>query len=313
MRLAAIDLGTNSTRLLVVEKSGSVLRPIHQDLATTRLGRGSGHRSHLLPEAMEQTAKVAAEFFRRAQNLGAERIRMFGTSALREADNQDRFLALLESRLGCKPEVLSGEEEARLTYSGAVGALKLEDSTVIIDVGGGSTEVIQGRGKQVLSLTSLRLGAVRLTERFLLSDPPTAAEWQAMLDFVSAQLKAELLPLKDQAAQGVAVGGTATTLAALELKLERYSYAQVQGYFLPCSRLHSLTERMRLLPLAKRRQLPGLQPERADIILAGAAILSLALEILALPGLTVSAADLLLGSLYDLLAVYPLSQQRSRQ
>ena len=112
---------------------------------------------------------------------------------------------------------------------------------------------------------------------------------------------------------GVAVGGTATTLAALELKFERYSYAQVQGYFLPCSRLHSLTERMRVLPLAQRRQLPGLQPERADIILAGAAILSLALEILALPGLTVSAADLLLGSLHDLLAVYPLSQQRSRQ
>lgn len=300
MRLAAIDIGTNSTRLLVAAQSGSVLRPIHQEMVVTRLGRGSGHSRQLLPRSMEQTAAAVGKFYQQAKDLGAATIRLFGTSALREASNQREFLTMIEDRLGSKPEVLSGEQEAYLTYLGVIHALGLEGLAVIIDVGGGSTEIILGQGKQVLSLVSLRLGAVRLTEMFLPSDPPSTAEWQGMLSHISEQLKDELLPLEGKAEGVIAVGGTATTLAAMELGLVDYSREEVQGYFLSDSSLHNLTEVIRSMPLAERRRLPGLQPERADIVPAGAAILSSVLKILDLPGLTVSDADLLMGSLYDL-------------
>ncbi|HHV06689.1 MAG TPA: Ppx/GppA family phosphatase [Firmicutes bacterium] len=300
VRLAAIDIGTNSTRLLVAMEVNASLEFIHQDIVTTRLGLGS--KDCLLPQAMDRTAAAVTEFYRQAKDLGADVIRVFGTSALREAANQKDFLALVTGEIGQKPEVLSGEQEARLTYLGAIRALRLNDRVVLIDVGGGSTEIIWGQGKKVLSLASLRLGAVHLTEKYLRSDPPAAAEWDEMVNHIELQLHPELLPLREKASAAVAVGGTATTVAAMLLKLVPYDGEKVQGYFVPDSRLHNLIKSVSLLPLDKRRQLPGLQPERADIILAGVAILSSALKIIDLPGFTVSEADLLLGSLYDMQA-----------
>ncbi|NLG85773.1 MAG: Ppx/GppA family phosphatase [Firmicutes bacterium] len=299
-RLAAIDIGSNSTRLLVAEAKGSVLVPIYQDQITTRLGQGSGGDSRrLLASAMERTAAAVAKFYRQAQDLGAQVVRLFGTSALREADNQEEFRLLVESKVGLKPEVLSGTKEAYLTYIGAVRALSLTQPAVIIDVGGGSTEIIWGRQYQVLSAVSLKLGAVRLAEKYLLSDPPTAAEWDEMTEFIWTQLKEKLELLKGKVSQVVAVGGTATTIAAMEQGLACYDRSKVQGYVVLRQRLANLVQAVRLLPVAERRKLPGLQPERADIIPAGMAILNLALTILDLPGFTVSDADLLLGSLYD--------------
>jgi exopolyphosphatase/guanosine-5'-triphosphate,3'-diphosphate pyrophosphatase len=298
-RLAAIDIGTNSTRLLVAEVKGLTLVPIYQDAVTTRLGQGSGDSRTLLAPAMERTAAAVTRACRRAQDLGAGVIRLFGTSALREADNRDQFRLLVEQKVGYKPEVLSGDTEAHLTYVGAVRALSLTEPALIIDVGGGSTEVVWGRGPQVMLADSLKLGAVRLTEKYLLSDPPSMAEWTEMNAFILAQLQAKLQPLQGKVEQVVAVGGTATTVAAMEQGLIRYDRAKVQGYVVPRQRLVELVHAIRLLPLVKRRRVPGLQPERADIVPAGVAILGLALSILDLPGLTVSDADLLLGSLYD--------------
>lgn len=298
-RWAAIDIGTNSTRLLVAEMKGSTLVPVYQDVVTTRLGEGGQDSQTLLAPAMERTAAAVTKFYRQAQDLGAEVVRLFGTSALREADNQEQFQLLVKSQVGQRPEVLSGDREAHLTYLGAVRALGLTEPVVVMDVGGGSTEIIWGQGRKVLSAVSIKVGAVRLTEKYLPSDPPTALEWAEMAGLIFAQLQDKLRPLQHKVKQAVAVGGTATTVAAMVQGLVYYDRAKVQGYFVPHQRLTALVQTVRFLPVAQRRNLPGLQPERADIIAAGAAVLSLAVSILDMPGLTVSDADLLLGSLYD--------------
>ncbi|MGI6129423.1 MAG: Ppx/GppA family phosphatase [bacterium] len=298
-RLAAIDIGTNSTRLLVAEIKGTALIPIYQDAVTTRLGQGSASSPILLPVAMERTAVAVAKAYQRAQNLEADFIRLFGTSALREAANREQFCQLVGQKVGQKPEVLSGDKEAHLTYQGAVRALGLTGSALIIDVGGGSTELIWGCKDKVLSAISLKVGAVRLLEKYLLTDPPSEQEWNEMTRFVQVALKENLKLLKGKVQQVVAVGGTATTVAAMQQRLACYDRARVQGYIVHRKKLAILVNTIRLLPLAKRRMLPGLPSGRADIFPAGAAILDQALSMLDCPQLTVSDADLLLGSLYE--------------
>lgn len=301
MILAAIDIGTNSTRLLVAERVGSALRVVRHELASTRLGQGIGRGNVLLREAQERTALAVREFLATARELGATWVRLFATSAVRDAANREEFLERMEEVTGLRPEVLSGETEARLSYLGATRVLGVSGLTLVIDVGGGSTELIWGEGPTVHFVRSLNIGAVRLTEAYLKEDPPGPEEWAALKQAVAAALGPVALPWRGKTAQTVAVGGTATTLAALAQGLTEYQTERIQGYFLSATRLKEMEERLALLSSEERKRLPGVPAARADIIAAGTVILAVAVQELELSGVTVSDADLLLGSLYGAL------------
>ncbi|MDI3522187.1 MAG: exopolyphosphatase / guanosine-5-triphosphate,3-diphosphate pyrophosphatase [Bacillota bacterium] len=307
MRLAAIDIGTNSTRLLLAETAGSGLKVIREELATTRLGEGIGSSNVLKRPAQARTAAAVARFLEAARAEGAVRVRLFATSATREAANRAEFLARVKALTGLCPEVLSGADEARLSYLGAARALGLTGLVLVLDVGGGSTELIWGEGEKLHAVESLKVGAVRLTEAYLRSDPPTPAQLAALEQQVHAALAPLAARWRGRTGQAVAVGGTATTLAAMTQALTVYDPRKVHGFYLTAAQVESLAVKLARLTVKERRKLPGLPPGRADIIVAGAAILALTVQDLTLPGLTVSAADLLLGSLYDELAHRPVT------
>lgn len=301
-RVAAIDIGTSSIQLLVAQVEETKITPIHQDVVITRLGQGGINGSVLLSEAMERTGIAVAGAHQRAKNLGAQCIRSFGTSALREASNKDQFCQLIKDKTGSYPEVLSGDQEAHLTYLGAVKALGLRDLALVIDVGGGSTEIVFGSGTEIISASSVKIGAVRSLETFLFTDPPSEIEWKRMLDAIWPQLENNIKFAKEKVRQVVGVGGTATTVAAMLQGLVNYDSNRVHGYIVRHRDLTDLVHTIRHLPLADRRSLAGLMPERADIFPAGAAVLDQALSILDFPTLMVSDADLLLGYIYEWLS-----------
>ena len=266
-RVAAVDLGTNSTRLLVADVAGDELVELHRETRITRLGEGVDAGRLLLPAAVERVRACLADYRRTIAGLGAERTLAVGTSAVRDAENGREFL----DGLGLPTRVLSGDEEAALTFLG-VG----EPDALVVDVGGGSTELV-GPGIHV----SLELGCVRLSERFLRSDPPAARELEACAAAVR-----DALP--DVAAtRAIGVAGTFVSLAALagELTLQAVA-AQV--------------DRLAALTLVERRLVPGLEPERTPVIVGGAVIVRELLVRLRLPRIEVSVRDLLDGVAFEL-------------
>ncbi len=284
--IAAIDIGTNSTRLLVVQKTGAGWEELARKLAGTRLGEGI-RRGVLLPSAMERTAEAVELFYREALSLGAQRVVAAATSAVRDASNREEFLALVNQRTGLPVRVLSGEEEARLSYRGVISGLDIEpDSTVVVDVGGGSTELIWMQSGR-LRLVSVKAGAVRLT----------GAGGRSGL---AATLRPALVQVRQSKAGNlVGVGGTVTTLAAIDQKLVEYDPRLVHGYVLTAGRIKEILSMLSSLELADRRRVPGLQPERADIILAGVEIVLAVMEGLAVNRLVVSESDILLGLIQE--------------
>lgn len=282
-RTAAIDIGTNSTRLLVVEKTGGGLKIVESRLSTTRLGKGIG-AGKLLPGAMERTIAAVGEFHRKALQLNAGRVVAAATSAVRDAVNRAEFLDLVRRKTGLEVRVLSGEEEAALSYRGVLSGLAVDpESTVVMDVGGGSTELIwteEGR----LRLASVNAGAVRLTEAGQ-AEENAAVLLRPLLEKVNRSPGQSL----------VGVGGTVTTLAAVDQKLEPYDRERVHGYVLTAASLKRILAELKSMSLEERRAVPGLQPERADIIVAGVTIVKLVLEGLALERLLVSESDILFG------------------
>lgn len=282
-RIAAIDIGTNSTRLLVAGISGAALKPLETGLITTRLGEGIG-AGVLLPAAVERTVEAVSRFRRLAVDRGAERIVAAATSAVRDAANRDEFLDLVRRRTGLPVRVLSGEEEAALSYRGVLSGLAVEPrSTAVVDVGGGSTELIwteQGR----LRLISVNVGAVRATVCGLDGRAIAAALRPALEDV--RRSRPETL---------VGVGGTVTTLAAVDQSLAVYDPERVHGYCLSSGRVKDILERLKGMGLEERKEVPGLQPERADIIVAGIAIVGAVLDGLAVERILVSECDILHG------------------
>ncbi|MDQ4130734.1 MAG: exopolyphosphatase, partial [Actinomycetota bacterium] len=231
-RRAAVDVGTNSVRLLVVEADG---RRVARELTITRLGRGVDETGHLDDDALSCTLEVIARYRTQWEALGADNVRIAATSAVRDASDRDRFVSGVREAAGREPEILSGEEEARIAFRGATTALDVPLPTAVLDVGGGSTELIVGDadGDYVASV-SLQLGCVRLTERLLPSDPPTAAELADARAEIAAQLDRGAATLAEQgadldASSLVGVAGTVTTLAALHLGLDHYDHERVHG------------------------------------------------------------------------------------
>lgn len=290
MLLASIDIGTNSTRYLLAEVAGQQIFTVKCGLITTRLGQGI-NQGKLLPEAMERTVSALEQFLQELANYQPVRVVVAATSAVRDAQNGAEFLELTRQRTGLDVVVLSGEEEAQASYRGVLAGLPItKQSTLVLDVGGGSTEIIWPVGQGV-RYKSLPVGAVRMTEGGRTKEE-IKARMAETLEEVYTQVK--------RGSELVAVGGTATTLAAIALHLERYQPELVHGAFLSTVEIEQILKRLQAAGVEGRKKIIGLQPERADIILAGGMIIQLVLEGLQLKGLTVSETDILQGLVMEL-------------
>jgi exopolyphosphatase/guanosine-5'-triphosphate,3'-diphosphate pyrophosphatase len=282
VRVAALDQGTNTTRLLVADVADGRLEEVVRRTAITRLGEGVDRRKRLLPLPIARVRNVLADYRRALEALGSERTLLIATSAVRDAENGEAFLGEIEWSYGFATRLLSGDEEAELTLRG-VG--EVDDETVVLDVGGGSTELVM-RGYR----TSVDVGSVRLTERFVHTDPPTAAE----LDACRAAAR-DALPKDVRASRVVGVAGTVTSIAALDLGLEEYDRDRIHGHVLTAQALDAQLERLASMTEAQRREVL-LEPDRAPVIVAGAVIVREALRVLAIPELRVSEQDILDGA-----------------
>ena len=280
MRVAAIDLGTNTTRLLVADVVDGTVHELARRSQITRLGEGVDARGRLLPLPIARVRNTLSEYRRALEGYGAERVLAVATSAVRDAENGEAFLGEVEWSYGFTTRLLSGDEEAELTLRG-VG---VEDG-LVVDIGGGSTELI-GEGLH----ESIDIGSVRLTERKLRSDPPTERE----LEWAAASVR-ELLPDGPKPQRAVGVAGTITTLAALDLGLEEYDPDRVHGHHLSADGVDRQLHRLAALPLAERREVPALEPERAPVIVAGAVILEEVMAHFGLDEIEASERDILHG------------------
>ena len=260
MRLAAIDVGTNSVLLTIVDGE---LRPLLERATITRLGRGVDATRRLSPEAIERTLACLERYA--AECAGVDELLAVGTSALRDAAGADQFLARAEQALGVPLRVISGGEEASLTYDGALSGVAAQGRVLVFDVGGGSTEVIVER-----SGTSLDIGSVRLFERHAPEDPPAPTDLEALRTEIRQAL--ETLPPLGRIDTVVGVAGTVTTLKAIELRLDPYDVTRVHGSRLTRGVVRQLITQLAALPIAQRSELPGLEAGRADVILVGALI-----------------------------------------
>lgn len=283
MRKAAIDIGTNSCRLLVADVDDNNCRVIRREISSTRLGQGVDANKALAPEAIERTIQCLKEFVRINRELGVDWCRAVATSAVREAANRQGFIEQAYRECGLGIDVIDGEEEAALSYSGVISGICLDNPPLVADLGGGSCEFMARSGRDDL-LFSLPLGAVRATEAGYSSD----------------DIRARLSPLlswRDQYRDCplVFVGGTATTLAAIKLALPEYDCRLVHGHILTFSEVEDIYKLLISLPLEERRRLPGLQPERADIIPAGALIVLEIMQLLGRSRIVVSETDILDG------------------
>jgi exopolyphosphatase/guanosine-5'-triphosphate,3'-diphosphate pyrophosphatase len=304
LRIAAFDVGTNTTRLLVADgtSAGGPLTEIDRRLVFTRLGQGVDASRRLRPEAIARTAAALAELRAVAEGLGAERFRLGATSAVRDAANRGEFLGAARDVLGIEPEVLSGEEEAQLSFVGATAELP-PGHYVVTDIGGGSTEFVLGAGSSVEGRISLDIGSVRLTERRLVTDPPGPAELTALEADID-----EALAAVDRAVEGVAaaqfvgVAGTVTTLAALVLGLERYDPLKTHHFRLTPDDVDAQYRRLAALTVAQRLELPCLPRDRADVIVAGIAILSRTMARWGFADVVVSETDILDGLAREMLS-----------
>lgn len=275
MCVAAIDIGTNSVLLTIATRTENAIVPVLERATITRLGKGVDRTRRLDPERVEATLSCLATYAKLIEAAGVSQLEVVGTSAMRDAHGGDDFCDRAEQLLGVRPRTISGVEEAQLTFEGALVALDTTGDVVVVDIGGGSTEVIVGNVSASVTVSgavSLDVGSVRLFERHIVHDPPSAQE----LDAIRADVRRALLQAPSPAAKATLVGvaGTVTTLLAIELELESYEPLRVHNQRLSVQALERLARRLARLPLAARRELKGLEPERADVIVAGAAILS---------------------------------------
>jgi exopolyphosphatase/guanosine-5'-triphosphate,3'-diphosphate pyrophosphatase len=295
MRVAAVDLGTNSTRLLVADVGDGSLEEVSRATKITRLGEGVDERKRLLPVPIARVRNVLTDFRREAEELGAERTLAVATSAVRDAENGEAFLGEIEWSYGFTTRLLTGDEEAQLTFRGVSLGREVAADTLVIDIGGGSTEFVVGSPAGLRFHDSLDLGCVRLTERFLHSDPPTREELDACAEAVRALL-AERMPGDVRPETAIGVAGTITSIAALDLELAEYDADRVHGHRLSRQGVAAQLERLASVPTVERRQISALDPDRAPVIVAGAVILEEALDHFGLDALEVSEHDILDGA-----------------
>jgi exopolyphosphatase / guanosine-5'-triphosphate,3'-diphosphate pyrophosphatase len=295
MRVATIDLGSNTVRLLVadVEPGGHGWRTVDADQRVTRLGEGLATSGRLGAAAAERTAAVVRDYITRARRAGAARVEIVATSAVREAVNGRDFAATLERATGERVTVVSGDEEAALTLAGVLGGLVGDAPgarTLVFDIGGGSTEYVLALDREPIAAVSLRLGVVDLAERYPFPGPVERVRYDAMQAEIAGRLVREVPAVIRTARLDRLVGtaGTATTLAALDLGLSAYDPARVQGHLLPRAAIEALRDRLGGLTVTERGALPCLEPGRADLIVAGTAIVLATLDLTGASAMVVS-------------------------
>ena len=303
--VAAIDCGTNTIKLLI----GALPDVAVRETRVIRLGQGVDATGRLGDEALERAFAALDEYTALVREHGATRIRFCATSATRDAANSDVFIDAVRARLGVTPEVLTGDEEAALSFDGAVRHLRVEPAlpVLVVDIGGGSTELIRGASRTAppSAAHSMDIGSVRLHERHLRSDPPTMAEVSACVGDIERHLDA--CPVSPaRAATVVGVGGTVTTVAAGVLDLPAYDREAVDQAVLPVEQVHAMVDRLVGMTVAERLALPWLHPGRADVIDAGALILSRVLRRTPVESLVISEADILDGIAWSLVWAAPL-------
>jgi exopolyphosphatase/guanosine-5'-triphosphate,3'-diphosphate pyrophosphatase len=299
MRTAVVDIGTNSTRLLVadVDPTTGRVEELHRESQVTRLGDGVDAGGSLCEEAMQRVFATLAAYRAKMDELGCEKNMAVLTSAVRDAANGAEFTELVRSRFGLDTQVLSGDEEAQLTFLGAMSSREREEGrTVVIDIGGGSTEFVIGSDHEAGFHVSLHAGVVRMSERHIRSDPPLPGELDELAGDVREVLE-EGLPLSERrsASTAVAVAGTATSAASIDQELDPYDPARVEGYELTRATVAGLLGRLAAMDEAERCRVVGLNPDRAPTIVAGMILLGEAMRAFGLERVEVSEHDILYG------------------
>jgi len=303
MRVAAIDCGTNSIRLLIADVSGGRLTDVARRLELVRLGEGVDRTGRLAPEAIERTRLALLGYAAEIAELGIGRVRMVATSASRDASNAGDFRGMVRSVLGVAPEVISGDEEARLSFTGAVNGLTATGPYLMVDIGGGSTEFVTGTSS-VDAAISMDIGCVRMTERHLRSDPPAAGEIAAAEKDIAAAVDTALAAVPGRGARTfVGLAGSVTTVAALALDLPEYDAARIHHARIPLGDVQRVAGELLAATVAERRKLPVMHPGRADVIGAGALILRIIMERAGMESVVASEHDILDGIAYGLAAV----------
>lgn len=304
-RRAVIDIGTVTARMLVADVTDGMIAEVVRRQTITHLGEGWSETRELLQAGIGRVAAAVRSFTAEAHELGAERMLAVATSAARDATNRDEFLDAVEAA-GVRPEVISGEREGYLTFLGVTYGFS-DERILVVDVGGGSTELVLGSsrpgadGREIaLDLVrSVDVGSRRVTELFLHSDPPTAREVDEAAGWIADEFRRVFAQVKERPREMVAVAGTATSLAAIDLALKVYDPERVHGYRLGGSSLLDILEHLVVLTEAERRTVVGLEPERAGVIVGGALILQSAIAYAGLSSTLVSEHDILYGMVLD--------------
>jgi exopolyphosphatase / guanosine-5'-triphosphate,3'-diphosphate pyrophosphatase len=290
-RVAAVDLGTNSTRLLVADIEDGRLEEVDRRLTITRLGEGVDERRRLLPVPIARVRNTLADYRRELEGHGATRTLAIGTSAIRDAENGEAFLGEIEWSYGFSTRMLDGIEEASMMLRGvAAGRAAPLDETLLVDIGGGSTELVLSQNGGTPEAVSLDVGCVRVMERFLPSDPPTPDELAAAASYVRS-----ILPVRPASA-AIGVAGTVTTLATLDLGLAEHYPERTHGHRIPRATVERELARLAAMTLEERVQVPGMEPGRAPVIVGGLVVLREILDAYGLDEIEVSERDILHGA-----------------
>jgi len=300
VRVAVVDIGTNSTRLLIADvDDGRVTDELEHETTVTRLGAGVDADGRLRDDAMQRVYDALERYRQLIDGRRTDHALAVLTSAVRDAGNGDEFARVVEQRYGLAPHILAGDDEARLTFLGATSERDPSDSTptLVIDIGGGSTELVLGEGREAEFHVSNQAGVVRQTERFIHTDPPTEAELRGLSEDAHAILSNGVPAERREGAQhAIAVAGTATSLAAIAQRLDPYDAEKVHGYRLSTNEIKRILRELSALPLAERREVPGLHPDRAPTIIAGILILLAAMDLFGVDEVEISEHDILRGA-----------------
>ena len=301
--IASLDLGTNSTRVLVARPADGGMEILDRRNTITRLGQDVGATRRLAPDAVERTLACLRGYHEILDRHGVERVRVAATSASRDAANRDGFFDAVEALIGTRPELLGGDEEGRLSFRGATG--ELDPTTgpfLVVDIGGGSTEFIVGTDR-VEGVMSVDIGCVRLTEKFLLHDPPQPEELSACISLTDAYLDDVVreIPAAAEARTLVGLAGTVTTVAAVEIGLETYDRDRIHHFHLTHEAAEDVFRTLATESRADRIHNPGLEEARADVIVAGCCVLVALFRHFGFDEMIVSEADILDGLALSLL------------
>jgi exopolyphosphatase/guanosine-5'-triphosphate,3'-diphosphate pyrophosphatase len=305
MRVGVVDLGTNTTRVLVAYVEDGRVQELERRTKVTRLGEGVDSTGRLADGAIERVAATLTDYKALLDELRPERTIALATSATRDASNGDEFRQMLHDRFGLDAHIIPGDEEARLTFLGATAARPPGDGPfIVVDIGGGSTEYVIGTaGSDPDFRVSTQAGSVRQTERHLHEDPPSDEDLLTLRAAIRSILE-DGIPRDERSKirSGIAVAGTATSLASIDQQLFRYDSEKVDGYGLLVEAVDRMLGELAAIPLAERREVTGLHPDRAPTIIAGAAILLESMRLFGLGSIEVSEADILHGAALDLAA-----------